>query len=146
MKRIFLFAGAAGWGVSILGVLLPWRIMDAILVNMGAAGPIVDPQIQYWFRMAVGSWSIIGFLFLAAFLFPHKYRNLIPLLAVGTLVEGIFLLFHGMLLHVPNLPFYGDVGFCLIVGGGLLFTSTNVSKIRYHLLEKRGKDGPQEKT
>ena len=47
---------------------------------------------------------------------------------------------------MPNLPFYGDVGFCLIVGGGLLFTSTNVSKIRYHLLEKRGKDGLEEKT
>ena len=44
MKRVFLFAGAIGWGVSILGVLLPWRIMNTILVNMGAAGPIADPH------------------------------------------------------------------------------------------------------
>ena len=101
MKRIFLFAGAAGWGVSILGVLLPWRIMDAILVNMGAAGPIVDPQIQYWFRMAAGSWSVIGFLFLAAFLFPHKYRNL-PLL---TELSRKFL--QGKILKAHRLFLYG---------------------------------------
>ena len=140
MKRIFLFAGAIGWGVSILGVLLPWRIMNTILVNMGAVGPIADPQIQYWFRMATGAWSVIGFLFTAAFMFPRKYRNLIPLLAVGTLAEGFFLLIHGMLLRLPSLPFYGDVGFCLIVGFGLLFTGTNFGKIRYPLLAGRNSD------
>ena len=140
MKRIFLLAGAVGWGVSILGVLLPWRMMNVILVNMGAACPIADPQIRYWFRMAAGSWSVIGFLFLAALLFPRKYRNLVPLLAVGTLAEGIFLLFHGNLLGVPNFPFYGDVGFCLIVGCGLLFTGTKSGKIRCPLLAGRNPD------
>ena len=40
MKRIFLLAGAIGWGISILGVLLPWSVMDIVLQNMGATAPV----------------------------------------------------------------------------------------------------------
>ena len=123
MKRIFLLAGAIGWGVSILGVLLPWSVMDIILQNMGAAAPITDVQVQYWFRMATGAWSIIGLLYLIVLLKPQKYGNLIPLLAWGTLFEGIVLLIHGLYLNLPLFPFAGDVGFCLIVGGGLLLSN-----------------------
>ena len=119
MKRIFLLAGAVGWGISILGVLLPWR---TILMNLGAAGPVSDPQIQYWFRMAAGSWSMIGFLYLMAFLHPVKYRRMIPLLAIGTLLEGVVLLQSGAGLGLPLFPFIGDVGFCLTVGLGLFIT------------------------
>ena len=127
MKRIFLLAGAIGWGISILGVLLPWSVMDIVLQNMGAASPITDVQVQYWFRMAAGAWSIIGFLYLMVLLKPQKYNNLIPLLGWGTIFEGIVLLIHGLYLNLPIFPFAGDVGFCLIVGGGLLL-SNNAKK------------------
>ena len=124
MKRIFLLAGALGWGISILGVLLPWSVMNIVLQNMGAASPVTDLQIQYWFRMATGAWSIIGFLYLMVLLKPQKYNNLIPLLGWGTLFEGIMLLLHGLYLNLPIFPFVGDVGFCLVVGGGLLLSNT----------------------
>lgn len=123
MKQIFLLAGALGWGISILGVLLPWSVMDVILQNMGATAPVADLQIQYWFRMATGAWSIIGFLYLMVLLKPQKYNNLIPLLGWGSLFEGIVLLIHGLYLNLPLFPFVGDVGFCLVVGGGLLLTN-----------------------
>ena len=123
MKRIFLLAGAIGWGISILGVLLPWSVMDIVLQNMGAASPITDVQVQYWFRMATTVWSIIGFLYLIVLLKPQKYNNLIPLLGWGTVFEGIVLLIHGLYLNLPLFPFAGDVGFCLIVGGGLLLSN-----------------------
>ena len=123
MKRIFLLAGAIGWGISILGVFLPWSVMDIVLQNMGAASPVTDVQVQYWFRMATGAWSIIGFLYLMILLNPQKYNNLISLLAWGTVFEGIVLLIHGLYLNLPLFPFAGDVGFCLIVGGGLLLTN-----------------------
>jgi hypothetical protein len=123
MKRIFLLAGAIGWGVSILGVLLPWSVMDIVLQNMGTTAPVTDVQVQYWFRMATGAWSIIGFLYLIVLLKPQKYNNLIPLLAWGTVFEGIVLLIHGLYLNLPLFPFAGDVGFCLIVGGGLLLSN-----------------------
>jgi len=97
--------------------------MDIVLQNMGAASPVTDVQVQYWFRMAAGAWSIIGFLYLIVLLKPQKYNNLITLLGWGTLFEGIVLLIHGLYLNLPLFPFAGDVGFCLIVGGGLLLSN-----------------------
>ena len=137
MKRIFLLAGAIGWGISIAGVILPWRMMDQILQNLGAAGPVTDPLTRYWFRMAAGAWSVIGFFCLMAFLSPAKYRKMIPLLGIGSLFEGVVLLLHGMVLDLPLFPFAADVGFCLITGCGLLFTGTDMGKIRYPLLAGR---------
>lgn len=122
IQRLLLCAGMAGWGISILGVLLPWSAMDAILRNMGAAHPIDDPQLRYWFRMATASWSIIGMFYAAALFRPKKYGNLLPLLALGSLFEGVVLLIHGWSLNLPPLPFYGDVLFGLGIGVGLLLT------------------------
>ena len=96
--------------------------MDIILQNMGCGIAITDPQIPYRFRMATAAWSIIGFFYLAILLFPQKYNNLIPLLAAGSIFEGIVLLFYGLHLNLPFFPFAGDVGFCLITGAGLLFS------------------------
>lgn len=122
MERFFLWTGAFGWGMSILGVLLPWRVIEPLMLNMGMSQPLADPQLHYWFRMATGGWTVIGFLFLMTALFPERYRNLIPLLAFGSLFEGLELLIHGLWLNRPALPFYGDVGFCLLVGTGLLYS------------------------
>jgi len=140
LRRIFLLAGAVGWGVSILGVLLPWRVMDCILQNMGAVAAVSDVQMRYWFRMAAGSWAVVGFFFLMAFLRPRKYADLIPLLAWGSLFEGAVLLLHGLILGVPLFPFAGDAAFCLIVGAGLYFTGRRPGKSRYPLLEGRTAD------
>ncbi len=140
MQTLFLAAGAIGWGVSVAGSFLPWRVMDIVLQNMGAAAPVTDPQVQYWFRMATSAWSIIGFLFLMVLLFPAKYRNLVPLLAIGTLFEGVVLLAWGLFLKLPLFPFAGDVGFCLVVGCGLLFTGTRVGRFHWPLLDGRTAD------
>lgn len=139
MKRIFLLAGTVGWGIAVLGVLLPWNLMDRILRNMGAVASITDPQIQYWFRMATGSWSIIGFFFLAVLLRPEKYENLIPLLAGASIFEGVILLIHGMMLQLPWFPFAGDVVFCLLVGAGLL-AGNQEHVANYALLAGRSPD------
>ena len=130
LQKIFLAAGAIGWGIAVLGVLLPWNWIAPMLQSMGAVYDFSDHQVQYWFRMATGGWSVIGFLFLMVLLFPSKYRNLLPLLAVGTLFEGVVLLTWGMFLKLPLFPFAGDVGFCIVVGCGLLFTGTRLGQFR----------------
>ena len=140
IQTLFLAAGGIGWGISIVGSFLPWRMMDIVLQNMGAAAPVTDPQLQYWFRMAMGAWSVIGFLFLVVLQFPAKYRNLVPLLAVGTLFEGVVLLSWGMFLKLPLFPFAGDVGFCIVVGCGLLFTGTRLGQYHWPLLAGRSAD------
>lgn len=121
--KVFLAAGAIGWGVALLGVFLPWKVMTPMLQSMGTSYDFSDAQMQYWLRMACGGWSIIGFMFLMVLLKPHKYGNLVPLLAWSSIFEGIVLLVHGLLAGVSLFPFAGDVLFCLAVGCGLLWTS-----------------------
>ena len=123
LGKIFLPAGAIGWGIAILGVLLPWNVMTPMLQSMRASCDFADVQLRYWLRMACGGWSIIGFLFLMVLLRPAKYGNIVPLLAAGSIFEGIVLLLHGLLLRVPLFPFAGDVLFCLAVDCGLLLCS-----------------------
>jgi len=120
--RFWLWVGAAGWGVAILGVLLPWAWMEPLLLNMGMETRSVDPQIQYWLRMASGSWTVIGFLFMMTALYPRRYANIVSLLAWGTLFEGVVLLTYGLMLARPPFPFWGDVAFCLVIGTGLLYS------------------------
>ncbi len=124
LPTLLLAAGAIGWGVAVLGVLLPWKAMTPMLQSMGSSSDFSDAQMQYWLRMACGGWSIIGFLFMMALLNPRKYGNLVPLLAWCSLFEGIVLLVHGLISGVALFPFAGDVLFCLVVGGGLLWTES----------------------
>jgi hypothetical protein len=124
LPTLLLAAGAIGWGVAVLGVLLPWKAMTPMLQSMGSSSDFSDAQMQYWLRMACGGWSIIGFLFMMALLNPRKYGNLVPLLAWCSLFEGIVLLVHGLISDVALFPFAGDVLFCLVVGGGLLWTES----------------------
>ena len=124
IQNVFLAAGAFGWGIAVLGVLLPWNWIAPMLQSMGTAYDFSDHHAQYWLRMACGGWSIIGFLLLAALLKPVKYDGLVPLLAWGSIFEGIVLLVHGLLLKLPLFPFAGVVLFCLVVGVGLVLTNT----------------------
>ena len=123
LQKILLTAGALGWGIAVLGVLLPWKWINPMLQSMGATYDFSDHQVQYWLRMACGGWSIIGLLFLGALLKPNKYGAIVPLLAWCSIFEGIVLLIHGLFLTVPMFPFAGDVLFCLVVGIGLLCTN-----------------------
>jgi hypothetical protein len=123
--RLLLLAGALGWGIAVLGVLLPWKWILPMLQSMGSAYDFSDHHARYWMRMACGAWSIIGFLFLMALLKPAKYGNMIPLLAIASIFEGVTLLFHGLLLHLPLFPFAGDVLFCLTIGIGLMLKNGN---------------------
>lgn len=117
----FLWTGAVGWGVAILGVLLPWRVIGPLLLQMGAQSPVADPQLQYWLRMAAGAWSIIGFFFFVAARDRKRHTDLPLLLGAASLFEGALLLVHGLILGRPLLPFAADVIFCFFVGAGLLY-------------------------
>jgi hypothetical protein len=45
---------------------------------------------------------------------------LLPLLAYLSIAEGIILLVSGLRLGLPPFPFWGDSGFCIGVGIGIL--------------------------
>lgn len=47
LLRVFLVGAAIAWGVSLFGLILPWAMVDAELVKLGAES-INDPMVKYW--------------------------------------------------------------------------------------------------
>ena len=120
LLKLLLAVAVFGWGISILGVVLPWSVATTGLSGLGA-GPIPDdPMLNYWLRMAGGGFTMVGAVFAAILLAPKKYAILIPLMAWLSIAEGAILLVSGLRLGLPPFPFWGDTGFCLSIGIGLL--------------------------
>jgi len=70
--------------------------------------------------MAAGAFGMIGALFLIAAWKPHKYANIIPLLAALNLGEGVILLTYGLMLDLAFFPFVVDVVIAFVPGVGVL--------------------------
>ena len=128
LLRLLLAIGALGWGISIVGVFLPWSIAREALIGLGAIDIPFDPMLDYWLRMAAGGFFIIGVMFGVAGWNPEKYQVLIPLLGWLSILEGIILTIHGLILGLQPFPFYGDISFCLFIGIGIVILQKPTEK------------------
>ncbi len=120
LLRLILGVAAFGWGISILGVILPWSVATAGLQGLGAGPFPSDPMLDYWMRMAGGGFTMVGVVFAAILIKPRKYAVLLPLMAYLSIAEGTILLVSGLRLGLPPFPFWGDIGFCTGTGAGIL--------------------------
>lgn len=119
--RIVLFFTGLGWGLTVIGVFLPWDFATEHLEIFGGSGPIPDdPMLNYWLRMASGAFGIIGVFFLISAWKPHEYKNIIPLLGWLSLFEGFVLLYYGLLFNLRFFPFVLDVSIGLVPGIAIL--------------------------
>jgi len=115
--RFTLLVTGLGWGLTVLGVFLPWEFATEHLEVFGGSGPIPnDPMLNYWLRMAAGAFGIVGYFFLISAWKPEQYKNIIPLLGWLSLFEGFILLYYGLLLDLDFFPFVLDVSIGLIPG------------------------------
>jgi hypothetical protein len=120
LLRVLLIAAACGWGVSFIGVFLPWTTIGRVLRALGASEVTDDPMAIYWVRGVAAAYGFVGVLFAVAAVRPQKHRSMILWLAVLMLGVGVASLVHGLMLRLPAFPFAGDVAFCLVIGAGLL--------------------------
>lgn len=124
--KLLLASGAFGWGVSILGILLPWSLASQLLYGLGANQVPSDSMFIYWVRMASGAFFIIGVMFGLSAWNPSKYQMIIPILGWLSITEGIILTIYGLRLRLQVFPFYGDVTFCLFIGIGIVILTRNL--------------------
>lgn len=67
-----------------------------------------------------GAFGLVGLWYLMLALWPRKFAAAIRWFGVLMVAEGVILLAHGMRLHLPPFPFYGDVAACFVGGDGIL--------------------------
>jgi len=120
LLRLLLGFAAFAWGISVVGVFASWPQAAEMLQGLGAKPIAYDPMLDYWLRMAAGTFALIGGWYLVLMLWPKKFHAAIPWFGALMLVEGIILLVHGLRLGLPPFPFYGDVSACFLGGSGIL--------------------------
>ena len=81
--RMFLLFSAFAWGISLLGVVLPWPFAVAALQGLGAGSIPSDPMLDYWLRMASGAFALVGCLFFLFALQPERYADASACLFAG---------------------------------------------------------------
>lgn len=120
LLRWLLGFSALVWGVSFYGVFARWNAAEQALQGLGARPIAYDPMLDYWLRMAAGAFGLVGVWYLVLTLRPQKFAAAIPWFGALMVAEGAILLAHGVRLHLPPFPFYGDVAACFVGGGGIL--------------------------
>lgn len=119
LLRVFLLSAAVAWGCSVLGLVLPWSMVDKELQGLGA-GAIDDTMVQYWLKMAATVYTLGGCFFVLVAIRPIKYRAVIGFVGYLHMILGAVLLGNGLVLGIEAIPLYVDVGFCFCVGLGIL--------------------------
>lgn len=120
LLRWWLGFSALVWGVSFYGVFARWDAAEQALQGLGARPIAYDPMLDYWLRMASGAFGLMGLWYLVLTLWPRKFAAAIPWFGALMVAEGVILLGHGLRLHLPLFPFYGDIAACFVGGGGIL--------------------------
>lgn len=129
--RLLLLGAGLGWGLTVVGVFLPWDFATEHLEKFGGSGEIPDDvMLNYWMRMAAGAFGLVGVFFLLAAWKPLEYKNIIPILAFGSLFEGAVLLFYGTKFGLGWFPFGVDVAIALVPGIGILLLKHEAEKKR----------------
>ena len=121
LLRLFLGFSVLAWGVSFYGAFASWSAAEQALEGLGAKPIAYDPMLDYWLRMASGAFGLVGVWYLMLMLWPRKFYAAIPWFGALMIAEGFLLLFHGVRLHLPPFPFYGDTAASLVGGGGILW-------------------------
>jgi hypothetical protein len=130
LLRMLLMFSALAWGISALGIVLPWPAAAAGLQGLGAGSIPQDPMLDYWLRMAAGAFTGVGVFFLILAVWPSRHANVIGIAAALMFAEGIILLVHGLRLDLRPFPFYADTSFCILVSAGI-WMLRNEAKQRY---------------
>ncbi|MCD6392401.1 MAG: hypothetical protein J7M40_02730 [Planctomycetes bacterium] len=127
LLRVFLLSAAVAWGCSVLGLVLPWAMVDKELQGLGA-GPIDDVMVQYWLKMAAAVYTLGGCFFVMVAIWPIKYRAVIGFVGCLHMILGAVLLGNGLVLGIEAIPLYVDVGFCFCVGLGIFAANRKLRK------------------
>jgi len=114
-----LLINTLGWGISILGLIMPSATAFKWLAYMGCQTQY-DPKLDYWLRMTAFVFCWVGALSFKAFLHPEKSKELILYLGVLNAVGGGVLILSGLKLDIPLDEFLYDSLFCLTTGAVML--------------------------
>lgn len=124
-----LLVAALGWGISAIGIFLPWPLVVNQLQYLGAEIPN-DPMLNYWFRMTACGFTFIACTFIYMSINPQKNLRLIQIAGYFKIFLGVLLLIYGVMLNLFIIPYIVDSCFCLLIGIILVSSCWKIKKYK----------------
>ncbi len=119
--KVVLLSAAIGWGISAVGIFLPWSVARNQLYSLGCDIPN-DPMLNYWFRMTACGFTFIACQFVYMAINLQNKIKLICFAGYFQVFLGIILFGYGIMLDLFFIPYLIDSCFCLFVGLALIIS------------------------
>lgn len=137
--RSAALVAAIGWGISVVGLLVPSATAFELLQGLGADGLAYHPMLDYWLRMTAFAFTAIGVQLLAVAGWWRRLRGLALAGAIFQLLGGVVLLTSASAIGLDAGNHRADAAFCLSTGALMLAALV----IGRHLAPRDGRPAPR---
>jgi len=114
--RIVLYVAAAGCGLSVFGIVLPWNWLSGWTAAWGLGGIPPGPLAVYAIRTVSATFVFIGLFFLLIARDPVTYAPFLNLATAALLVIGLVCLIVGPSAGMRPPWYLVDFVFCWVTG------------------------------
>ena len=127
--KIALWICALGCLAAIPFIVLPWGIIENIMMWFGLEPIPGIPAVMYFIRITCGVFGLIGIYFIILARNPLGYGPMLNLGAYGLIVFGLLALILGLNLNISLTVFLGDAIFGIALGSVIVFLSSRAQRI-----------------
>lgn len=114
--RLAALIAAIGWGISVVGLVVPSATAFDLLQGLGADGLAYHPMLDYWLRMAAFAFTAIGVQFLVVAVWWRRLTGLALAGALFQILSGCVLLISAAAIGLDAGNHRADAAFCLSTG------------------------------
>ena len=118
--RTAALVAAVGWGISVVGLVVPSATAFALLRGLGADDLPYHPMLDYWLRMTAFAFALIGVQFFALAVWWRRLSCLALAGALFQLLGGAVLLISAAAIGLDTGNYRADVAFCVSTGALML--------------------------
>ena len=126
--KITLWVTGIGCLVAVPFMVLPWSVLERIVLWFGVEPIPRNPLVEYLLRVSCGVYGLIGVYFMILAKDPLKYGPLLSLGAYGLIIFSLLSLFAGVSLDLSPKIYVGDFLSGFILGCVIITLSSKVRK------------------
>lgn len=127
--KLALWITAIGCLVAVPFIVLPWSIVENIILLFGIEPLPNNPVVMYLFRIVCGIVGLIGIYFIILARNPLGYGPMLKLGAYGLIIFGSLSLILGVSLVMPPKVYIGDALSGLVLGIVIIILSFRVQRV-----------------
>lgn len=114
--KICLWIAAVGCLLSVFGMLLPMRTLEAIAKAFGGEAYGDSPVFEYAVRVMSATYVAVGVFYVILALRPLDFGVMVPFSGLAGVFVGVVCGITGAVLAMPVMWFLGDSLSCVVLG------------------------------